>query len=71
MNFRYLPPECFELSKTPMISSKVSEWFNGVFIRTCEEYCGPKLCSMFRLMYGRLVFCFTKCYLKSDPLDMT
>lgn len=24
-NVRYLPPECFELSKTPLISSKVSD----------------------------------------------
>lgn len=24
-DFRYLPPECFELSRTPLISSKVSD----------------------------------------------
>ncbi|XP_010520498.1 PREDICTED: serine/threonine-protein kinase TOUSLED-like isoform X3 [Tarenaya hassleriana] len=28
----YLPPECFELSKTPMISSKVDVWSVGVLL---------------------------------------
>ncbi|RVW76387.1 Serine/threonine-protein kinase TOUSLED [Vitis vinifera] len=30
VHFRYLPPECFELSKTPLISSKVDVWSAGV-----------------------------------------
>lgn len=28
--YRYLPPECFELSKTPLISSKVSNFCNCI-----------------------------------------
>lgn len=28
----YLPPECFELSKTPLISSKVDVWSAGVIL---------------------------------------
>ncbi|KAG0499486.1 hypothetical protein HPP92_004177 [Vanilla planifolia] len=28
----YLPPECFELSKTPLISSKVDVWSAGVML---------------------------------------
>ncbi|CAN1247651.1 Serine/threonine-protein kinase TOUSLED [Linum perenne] len=29
---RYLPPECFELSKTPLISSKVDVWSAGILL---------------------------------------
>ncbi|KAH8510311.1 hypothetical protein H0E87_008023 [Populus deltoides] len=30
VTLKYLPPECFELSKTPLISSKVDVWSAGV-----------------------------------------
>ncbi|XP_024463739.2 serine/threonine-protein kinase TOUSLED isoform X3 [Populus trichocarpa] len=38
----YLPPECFELSKTPLISSKVDVWSAGVLF--------------YQMLYGRRPF---------------
>lgn len=38
----YLPPECFELSKTPLISSKVDVWSAGILL--------------YQMMFGRRPF---------------
>ncbi|GER53084.1 protein kinase superfamily protein [Striga asiatica] len=38
----YLPPECFELSKTPLISSKVDVWSAGIL--------------MYQMLFGRRPF---------------